>query len=100
MSLPAKPISPAEIVSVIQKLRPKKYPGHDKITNKIAKNLLKKSIVFLTHIYNAMLRLSYFPSAWKYSVIIMIVKPNKPKHLVSSYRIIGLLPTLAKLFKK
>lgn len=56
MSLPAKPISPAEIVSVIQKLRPKKSPGHDKITNKIAKNLSKKSILFLTHIYNAMLR--------------------------------------------
>jgi len=42
MSIPAKPISPAEIVSVIQKRRPKKSPGHDKITNKIAKNLSKK----------------------------------------------------------
>ncbi|KAF0756919.1 Uncharacterized protein FWK35_00014605 [Aphis craccivora] len=77
MSIPAKPISPAEIVSVIQKRRPKKSPGHDKITNKIAKNLSKK-----------------------YSVIIMIAKPNKPKHLVSSFRPISLLPTFAKLFEK
>lgn len=59
MSLPAKPFSPNEIVSVIHKLRPKKSPGHDQITNKIVKNLAKKSILFLTHIYNAMLRLSY-----------------------------------------
>jgi len=47
-----------------------------------------------------MLRLSYFPSTWKYSVIIMIAKPNKPKHLVSSFRPISLLPTFAKLFEK
>ncbi|KAL4090563.1 hypothetical protein QTP88_025369 [Uroleucon formosanum] len=86
MSLPAKSISPAEIVSVIHKLRPNKSPGHDQITNKIAKNLPKKAILFLTHIYNAMLRLSYFPPTWKYSIIIMISKPNKPKHLTSSYQ--------------
>ncbi|KAL4148240.1 hypothetical protein QTP88_002521 [Uroleucon formosanum] len=100
MSLPAKSISPAEIVSVIHKLRPNKSPGHDQITNKIAKNLPKKAILFLTHIYNAMLRLSYFPPTWKYSIIIMISKPNKPKHLTSSYRPISLLPTFAKLFEK
>jgi hypothetical protein len=100
MSLPAKPISPSEIVTVIHKLRPNKAPGHDQMTNKIAKNLSKKSILFLTHIYNSMLRLSYFPQTWKHSVIIMISKPNKPKHLTSSYRSISLLPTFAKLFEK
>jgi len=52
MYFPTKPISSVEIVSVIQKLRPKKSPGHDKIINKIAKNLSKKSILFLTHTYN------------------------------------------------
>jgi hypothetical protein len=100
MSLLTKPISPAEIVSVIHKLWPKKSTGHDQITNKIAKNLSKKSILFLTCIYNIMLRLSYFPSAWKYLIIIMISKLNKPKHLISSYRPISLEPTFAKLFKK
>jgi hypothetical protein len=100
MSLPAKPIFPSEIVTVIQKLRPNKAPGHDEITNKIAKNLSKKSIMFLTHLYNSMLRLSYFPSTWKHSVIIMISKPNKPKYLTSYYRPISSLPTFAKLFEK
>jgi hypothetical protein len=100
ISLPAKPISPVEIVSVIHKLRPKKTPGHDQITNKIAKNLSKKSTLFLTHVYNAMLRLSYFPPTRKYSIIIMISKPNKPKHLISSHRPISLLPTFVKLFEK
>jgi hypothetical protein len=100
MFLPAKLISPTEIVSVIHKLQPKKSPGHDQITNKIAKNLSKKSILFHSLVYNVMLRLSYFPPAWKYSIIIMISKPNKPKHLIGSYRPISLLPTFAKLFEK
>lgn len=47
-----------------------------------------------------MLRLSYFPTTWKHSVIIMISKPNKPKHLTSSYRPISFLPKFAKLFEK
>uniref|UniRef100_A0A2S2R150 Putative RNA-directed DNA polymerase n=1 Tax=Sipha flava TaxID=143950 RepID=A0A2S2R150_9HEMI len=48
----------------------------------------------------AMLHLSYFPPTWEYSIIIMISKPNKPKHLISFYRLINLLPTFVKLFKK
>jgi len=44
---PAKPISPAEIMSVIHKLRPKKSPERDLIINKIAKNLPRTLILFL-----------------------------------------------------
>ena len=47
-----------------------------------------------------MLRLSYFPPTWKHSVIIMISKPNNPKHLTNSYCPITLLLTFAKLFEK
>jgi len=47
-----------------------------------------------------MLRISYFPLTWKFSKIILIQKPPKPKHLASSYRPISLLPTLAKIFEK
>jgi len=47
MSLSAKPISPAEIVSVIHKLRPQKSTGHDHITNKIAKTYQKSQSRYL-----------------------------------------------------
>lgn len=47
-----------------------------------------------------MLRLSYFPPVWKHSVIIMVPKPNKPKHQILSYRPISLLQTLGKLCEK
>lgn len=61
---------------------------------KIYQNLL------LTDIYNSMLRFSHFPKIWKFAVIILIPKQNKPKHLSSSYRPISLLPVLGKLFEK
>jgi len=100
MSLPIKPISPGEIVCVIKKLPANKAPGHDLITNKVLKHLSKKCVLSLTHIFNSMLRLSYFPSIWKLAVVILIPKVGKPKNLASSYRPISLLPTLGKLFEK
>lgn len=100
MSLPTKHTSPNEIKNLIQKLKIKKSPGHDQITNKILQHLPKKSIILLTYIFNSMLRMSYFPLIWKLSVIILIHKPNKPKNEPSSYRPISLLPVLGKLFEK
>ena len=98
--LPAKPTTPNEIQFLIKKLKEGKSPGYDLISNKILKKLPKKSLVLITYIFNSMLRLSYFPLIWKLSTIILIPKPNKPKNLVTSYRPISLLPTLAKLFEK
>lgn len=100
MSLPAKHTSPSEVKFLISKLKEKKSPGYDLITNKILKNLPKKTIILITYIFNSMLRISYIPLIWKLSTIIVIPKPNKPKNVVTSYRPISLLPTLAKLFEK
>lgn len=100
MALPTKPTSPAEIVGIIKKLANNKSPGHDLISNKVVKNLPMKSIVHLAHIYNAALRLSYFPTSWKASVIVTVLKPGKPPENPSSYRPISLLPVLGKILEK
>jgi hypothetical protein len=42
-----------------------------------------------------MLRLSYFPTRWKFTQITMIPKPGKPANEVTSYR-----PIPSKLTKK
>jgi len=97
---PAKHTTPNEVKYIINKLKIGKSPGYDLISNKILSHLPKKTIILLTYIYNSMLRLSYFPLTWKFSIIILIHKPSKPKHLSSSYRPISLLPTLAKIFEK
>jgi hypothetical protein len=100
MSLPAKPISPNEINTIIKKMPAKKFPGHDLITNYIVKNLPRKAIVYLSHLYNAILRLSFFPKTWKHSIVILILNPNKPPDNPASYRPISLLPTFSKIFEK
>jgi len=97
---PAKPTSPAEINGIIKKLANRKSLGHNLITNQIIKNLPAKTITFLAHIYNATLRLFYFPTTWKSSVIVTILKPGKPPKHPSSYRPISLLPVLGKILEK
>ncbi|KAL4141972.1 hypothetical protein QTP88_004508 [Uroleucon formosanum] len=93
-STPPKHFTPNEIKFTISKLKNGKAPGHDLITNNILKQLTNKAILNITHIFNAMLRLSYFPPLWKISTIILVHKPGKPKNTTSSYRPISLLPSL------
>lgn len=78
----------------------KKAPGFDQITGEILRHLPKKAIVKLMHIMNAAFRMQYVPKLWKIAEVIMIPKPGKPPHEVSSYRPISLLPVLSKLFEK
>lgn len=97
---PVKYTSPSEIVNHIKSLKINKSPGHDGIPNIVLHNLPRKGIAFLATLFNACLRISYFPTTWKHSQIIVIHKPGKPSSQVSSYRPISLLPTLSKLFEK
>ncbi|VVC37748.1 Reverse transcriptase domain [Cinara cedri] len=67
---------------------------------KVARKLPHKASIHLTHIYNAILRLSNFPTQWKFSVIILFPKPNKPTGNPASYFPISLLPLVSKLLEK
>lgn len=100
MDLPIKHITPSEVQSEVNKLNNAKSPGYDKIDSKVIKALPKKGIIFLTTIFNSILRLNHYPSQWKYAEIIMILKPNKPENSVSSYRPISLLSTFSKIFER
>ncbi|VVC44231.1 Reverse transcriptase domain [Cinara cedri] len=100
MSLPPKHIRPNEIIYTIKKSARHKTPGFDLITSELASQLPKKAILFLTRIYNSMIRLTYFPALWKFSIIVMIPKPGKPPDTPSSYRPISLLPFFSKIFEK
>ena len=100
MSLPIKPFTSLEVTELIHRLNPRKAPGHDQISNKTIKELPVKGIALISSIFNAILRLEYYPKTWKTSQITLILKPGKPIHETSSYRPISLLPTLSKLFEK
>jgi hypothetical protein len=58
------------------KIHPKKAPGYDLITGKVLQELSQKDLRPITHIYNAILRIAYFPCQCKVGQIIMIAKPG------------------------
>lgn len=96
-----KPVSPREVHSEITKnINTKKSPGFDLISGEVLHNLPRKALVKLTNLINAALRLKYVPDLWKVAEVIMIAKPGKPCHDVTSYRPISLLPIMSKLFEK
>ena len=100
MDLPIKHVTPSEVKTFINKLNSKKSPGYDGINANVLKMLPRKGIVFLTSMFNSVLRLNHFPAQWKYAKIILIPKPNKCENEVTSYRPISLLVLLAKIFEK
>jgi len=87
-------------IIIIKQLSVQKLPYHDLISNINAKNLPNKTFIFLSHIFNVLFRVSYFPNTWKHSVVILILKPNQPPQDPVSYRPISLLPTFSKIFGK
>lgn len=90
-----------EIKSQIKhNINPKKAPGIDKITGRMLKELPENCFKLITYIFNAIMRLQYYPANWKISQIIMFPKPGKDESQVSSYRPISLLSILSKLFEK
>jgi hypothetical protein len=93
MSRPTKHTSPSEIQFIIKKLVNNKYSGHYLITNRII-------IIHLTHIFHFIIRLSYFLTTWKQSIIVLIHKQGKPPDLPFLYRPISLLSSLSKILEK
>jgi hypothetical protein len=98
--LPIKLLSPKEIKEEIGFLNIKKATGIDKITAQMLKELPKKGLVVLTYIFNAMLRINYWPKQLKTAEIILIPKPGKDPKELMSYRPMSLLSTVNKIFEK
>lgn len=98
---PIKNFTIQETYDVIKNhLDPKKAPGYDLVTGQILKELPRKAVVMLTQLFNAVLRLKYFPAQWKVAEIILIHKQGKQPNEPSSYRPISLLPVLSKIMEK
>jgi len=100
ISVRLKEFTLLEIKSAIKQLPSETSSGHDLITGKIVQELPDIGIRAITQIFNSVLRTGYLPGQWKVSQIITVLKPEKPAEEVTSYRPIGLLPILSKLFEK
>ncbi|CAH2096055.1 unnamed protein product [Euphydryas editha] len=96
---PEKLVTPSQIKILLSKLKSRKAPGIDDLTNYLLKNISQKGLVLLTKIFNGCLILGYYPSSWKIAKMIPIKKPAKSDSCPKSYRPISLLPSLGKLFE-
>jgi hypothetical protein len=99
MTLPVKSFTPNDVKYVLQKCSLSKSPGYDCVIAEVARSLPTRTIVYITHIFNTSLRLSYFLLLWKFATIIILSKPNKPVDLPSSHGPINLLQFFGKLFE-
>ena len=79
-------MSSLEGTELIHRLNPRKASRHDQISNKAIKELPVKGIALISSIFNALLRLEYYPKTWRTSQITLIPKSGKPIHETSSYR--------------
>lgn len=101
LDFPIQLIKPSEVRYVLNReIKPNKCPGHDLITGKLLKELPRKAVTLISVLFNAIIRMEYFPKKWKQAQLIVIPKPGKPLNQLNSYRPISLLPILSKVFEK
>ena len=93
------PLSPGEVLDVLNHLDVNKATGPDKIPAKLLKNCAPCISNSLCAIFNKCLHLGKLPAAWKVANIIPISKSGLPGE-VSNYRPISLLPIVSKVMER
>ncbi|GJQ82943.1 hypothetical protein Trydic_g5943 [Trypoxylus dichotomus] len=89
-----------ELRDIIKRLKNRKAPGRDGITNAATKHLHLGAIDAFRDIINGVLRYQHFPQTWKHATVIVLHKTGKPKDSTDGYRPISLLPGLSKVLEK
>ena len=89
-----------ELDTEIHKMAPNKVPGPDDIPVLILVKLWATIRRPLFEIFEACLRLGYYPNAWHEAISLILRKPNQPDYsLPNAYRPIALLCTMGKLLE-
>ena len=93
------PTSPIEIMTIIDKLKPKTSTGHDDISPKLIKSNEAIISELLCHISNLSFITGKFPDHLKLAKVIPIYK-CKDNRIMNNYRPISLLPSFSKIFER
>ena len=89
-----------ELQDACRRLRTKKSPGKDGITNEMIKNLGSYAQQKLLDVFNQSWNTGNFPAKWKEAILIPILKKGKDKNRKDSYRPISLLSCLSKTMER
>jgi hypothetical protein len=74
---PPKRIRPSDLQKLFNSLKFRKSCGIDGIPNECVRNLPRRPLVHLTHLFNHCLRLPHFRKSWKEAKVITLPKPGK-----------------------
>ena len=98
-ALPMETITPHEIEVALMRMAPWKAPGPDALPVVVWQQMWPTVKHWVVEIFQASLRLGYFPGAWKVAKIVVIPKGGRDSSLPKSYRPISLLATLGKVLE-
>ena len=90
----------SELEDAIKKLKQKKAPGPDGVTNEMLKHLGPGAKRILLSVFNQSWHSGRVPTKWKEAHIRPIPKKGKDKRQTGSYRPISLLSCVAKLLER
>ena len=89
-----------EINRIVQSFPSNKAPGKDKLHMAVVKDALPAILPTLTEIINSSLLTSVFPSLWKESEIVPILKDGGDPEVANENRPVSLLPALSKICER
>lgn len=95
-----KDITMYEMKAAIRKMKKKKAPGPDNITNEMLQHLGNLALKTLLDILNLSWRQGQVPQCWKEAIMMPILKRGKNKSKASSYRPISLTSSCCKLMER
>ena len=89
-----------EINRIVPSFPSNKAPGKDKLHMAVVKDALPAILPILTEIINSSLLTSVFPSPWKESEIVPILKDGGDPEVANGNRPVSLLPALSKICER
>ena len=94
-------VDPQTLVKLVKFLKRGKAPGPDTIHNEVLKLGTTTSLYHhLAKLFTSSIQLGHTPTAWKIATPRVLLMPDKPPFLTTSYRPISLISLIMKLFER
>ena len=94
------PITLKELKKARKKLKLRKSPGPDDITNEMLQNLGNTALEKLLQVFNLSWETGTLPQIWREAITIPILKKGKDKKKAASYRPISLTSCVVKTLER